>query len=217
MKKINKNAIFEVLKEMIKEDFDEVMIGLFFLFLVWYLFLNSKMVLAFVTFIMFILTLIIYRKYFKKRKKITIKNKKHYEFLGKLLYFSILLSFFITYSISLFRIIKWSKEIPVALFYPRLILLIAIVFLLLLSFYLLRKWTFKRELFFCIISLIAVYETLIFYIVNKIYKIKPSDSDIGFYLFSIFIVTICLWMIRIDANSDKKHKNETKPKILSKK
>lgn len=207
---------FEGLKEMLKEDIDEAIFLLLVLFLVSYLILNSKIVLAVVASIISLSTLIIYRKCSKKNIKITKENKKYYEFLGKLLYFSILLGFFSTYSISLFRIIKRSREMSVALFYPRFILLIAIVFLLIWSFYLLKKWTFKRELFFCIISLIAIYETLIFFVVYKVYGIKPSKYDIGFYLYSMFIVLICLWMIWVSVNIKIKSKNETKPQILSK-
>ena len=206
-----KKKSFEVLKEMLKEDFDEFIFLLIVLFLVIYLISNSKIVLAVIASIISLSTLIIYRSYSKKIVKITKENKKYYEFLGKMLYISILLGFFSRYSISSVRIIKWSREMSVALFYPRLILLIAIVFLLIWSLYLLKKWTFKRELFFCIISLIAIYETLIFFIVNKIYEIKPSDSYIGFYLFTMFIVGICLWMIWIDAKLNSSKNDKKKP------
>ena len=209
---------FKKFKEWAKKDLDEIIFFSIFLFLEVYLFLNSKKTFAVVTLIIYISLLVIYRKYFKKIDKIRISktNKKYYDFFGKLLHFSILLSFFITYSIRLFRIMKASKEMSVALFYPRLILLITIVFLLLWSFYLLKKWTLNRDLLFLVISLIMIYETLILFVVNKIYGVEPSDSDIGFYLMSMFIVMLCFWMIYIDAKFNKKFKNEKKPKILFK-
>ena len=194
---------FEELKEIMKVDFGGGIFLLITLFLVGYLFLNSKMTLAVVTIITSILTLLTYGVYFKKINEITEKNRKYYEFLGKLLYFTILSSFFVVYGTRLFRIMKWRKNISIALFYPRLALLIIIVFLLLWAFYPLKKRVLKRELFFCIISLTALYENLIFFIVNRIYGIVPTDSDIGFYLLAMFIVVICLWMIYIDANSNK--------------
>lgn len=202
---VNKKEIeeFKKLKKFLKKDFDEIIFLLIILFLGGYLILKSKLVLAVVTLIITMLVLIIYRTYFKKKEKITIKNKRYYEFLGKLLYLSILLSFFGTYSLKLFRIINIDKDMSVALFYPRLILLIAIVFLLLWSFYLLRRWVMNRGLFFCVVSLIAIYETLILFFVNNRYGVKPSDSDIGFYLFSLFIVGMCLWLIWISANVNK--------------
>ena len=200
-----KKKDFEVLKEMFKEDIDEGIFLLLVLFLVSYLIFNSKIVLAFVIFIISLLALISYRVYLQKKATITKENKKYYILMGKLLYISILLFFSDIYFTKLFYIIKnISRGSDVALFYPRIILLGVLVILLLRLFYLLRKWSFSREIFFSMISASIIYEILILFFVNEVYGVKISDSHIIYYLVYGFIIILCLLIIWLDAKHEKK-------------
>lgn len=198
---------FEILKEMLKEDFGEAIFALIVFVLAIYLILISKIVLAVFIGVISLLGLITYRIYSGKKAIITKRNKKYYEFLGKLWYVLILLVFSHRYFKNLFYILKnKSRGSYIALLYPRIVLLSIMITLLLYSFYLLRKWIFKREIFFSIISLAIVYEILILFFVNKIYGIRFSNFHMIDYSLFGFLIILCFWMIWIDAKRDKNFK-----------
>ena len=195
---------FKEIKEMLKEDSDEGILFLIFLFLEIYLILNSKMVLAVVTIIIFTLTLIIYRKHFKKRKKITIEHKKYYEFLGKFIFVIILLGFIIRYTIELIKAIGWFLKGPTWFTYFNITIATLVVILSGISCYIVAKGKFNQNIFFAIFGLVLVYETFVLSIIKHV----------GLYISAIFLLSIYLFIIW---SGIKNPKNETKPKILSKK